>query len=348
MQGLVSVMLLAALLSTSLAGRSVLASGLDWGSYRSKPDAWYAGEEGARLTANILSHQSSRGDWAKNLDTSVSRFAGDPTRIHGTFDNGATLGEVRFLARAFQATGNDACRDAETRAIDQILRAQYPSGGWPQHYPPGPQYHRRITFNDGTMVNLARLMRDVGTSPDFAFVDAVRRERARAAFDAAITCILKCQIKVGGVKTVWCAQHDEVTLEPRPGRSFEPVSLSGAESAEVLTLLMSLPDPSPEVVEAIDSALQWFQRVKLTGIRQISVNGDKRIVADKEAPPVWARFYEIGSDRPIFSGRDGHIQYELASIEPERRNGYAWYGAWGKALPAHYRPLPQPTPAGNR
>ena len=37
-------------------------------------------------------------------------------------------------------------------------------------------------------------------------------------------------------------------------RTFEPVSLSGSESADLLLLLMSLETPTPEVVRAVDSA----------------------------------------------------------------------------------------------
>jgi PelA/Pel-15E family pectate lyase len=59
------------------------------------------------------------------------------------------------------------------------------------------------------------------------------------------------------------------------------------------------------------------------------VNGDKKLVRDPEAPPLWARFCEIGSNRPIYSGRDGVKKYDIAEIESERRNGYAWHGAWG-------------------
>jgi len=29
--------------------------------------------------------------------------------------------------------------------------------------------------------------------------------------------------------------------------------------------------------------------------------------------------------RPIFIGRDSVIRYDVAEIEAERRNGYAWY-----------------------
>jgi hypothetical protein len=40
---------------------------------------------------------------------------------------------------------------------------------------------------------------------------------------------------------------------------------------------------------------------------------------------LWARFYEIGSNRPIFIGRDSIIHYDVSQIEAERRNGYRWY-----------------------
>ena len=49
-----------------------------------------------------------------------------------------------------------------------------------------------------------------------------------------------------------------------------------------------------------------------------------------------ARFYEIGIDRPFFCGRDGVKKYALAEIEAERRNGYAWYGDWGRRVLERY------------
>ncbi|SIO39969.1 pectate lyase, PelA/Pel-15E family [Singulisphaera sp. GP187] len=51
-------------------------------------------------------------------------------------------------------------------------------------------------------------------------------------------------------------------------------------------------------------------------------------VADPEARPLWTRHYEIGSNRPVFAGRDGIKKYALAEIERERRTGTPWYGAW--------------------
>ena len=135
-------------------------------------------------------------------------------------------------------------RDAFVKGFDHILAAQYPTGGWPQSSPPGKGYHRHITFNDNTMVNLMGLVRDVADGEDFDFVDPTRRAAARQAFDAGIACILKCQVKVNGTLTVWCAQHDEITLEPRRRGRSSRFRLSGAESAEILLLLMSLDRPA--------------------------------------------------------------------------------------------------------
>jgi pectate lyase len=308
----------------------------DWKTLAAKPDGWYRSDAGAQVAANILSNQSPLGDWPKNIDTTAQPFRGDRAKIQGTFDNSATTGEVRFLARTFSVTGKTEYREAVVLAIDHILKAQYQSGGWPQYFPPGKKYNRYITFNDGAMVRLMELLREVATEKSFAFVDASRRAAALKAFDAGIVCILKCQVVVKGKKTVWCAQHDEATLEPRPARAFEPVSLSGGESAGILTLLMSLDNPGPDVTEAIEAGVRWFDEVKLTGIRETRKNGDKVIVPDKNAPPLWARFYEIGTNRPMFCGRDGVVKYDMSQIEAERRNGYAWYGNWGAGVAQRY------------
>ncbi len=313
---------------------AALAKDPDWKALAAQPDAWYRSDAGTSTAAHILANQAETGSWPKNVDTTKD-LTGKKDE-HGTFDNGATIGEVRFLTRAFRVTGKTEYRDAVVKAIDHILAAQYPTGGWPQSYPPGKQYHRHITFNDNTNVNLLNLLREASTSDDFAFLGKMRRDAARNAFEAGIGCILKTQVIVDGKKTVWCAQHDEVTLAPRPARAFEPVSLASAESAGILTLLMSLDKPSPEVIAAVDAGARWFEHVKISGIRQIVVNGDKTIVADPKAPPLWARFSEIGTDRPLFCGRDSVVKYDLAAIEPERRNGYAWYGNWGDALATRY------------
>jgi len=307
------------------------------GAFLQKPDEWFRGEEGRRITDNILSWQAAAGDWPKNTDTVSKPFTGDRAKLRGTYDNGATTGEIRFLARAFNATKDERCQQAVLKGIDHILAAQYPNGGWPQYAPPpAKSYHRHITFNDGSMVRLLELLREVETSPQFDFVDQARRESARRAFDRGVACILKCQISVNGKLTVWCAQHDEKDLSPRPARSYELVSLSGSESAGILRFLMSLERPSSEVIRAVKAGAEWFASAKINGLRQTRDGRNKVMVTDTNAPPMWARFYDIQTGQPLFSGRDGVPKNRFDEIEAERRNGYSWYGPWGEAVAEDY------------
>ena len=321
----VALYLIALLLGTAASRAAERAS-----AYLNKPADWFQSDEGKAIIKNIIAWQTPEGSWPKNTATTVQPTS---TAQKGTFDNGATTDELRLLARAFSTTKDPATKEAFLKGLDLILRAQYPNGGWPQSYPLGNGYARHITFNDGSMVRLMQFVQEVGRRSDYFFVDSERRERSADAFDRGVLCIIKAQIRVDGTLTVWCAQHDEITLEPRSARTYELVSLSGAESAGILDLLMSLEKPSPEVIAAVDAAVAWFDSVQLKGIRETRVDGDKRIVPDPDAPPLWARFYEIGTNRPIFVGRDGVKKYAISEIESERRNGYAWYGRWGQALP---------------
>ncbi len=94
------------------------------------------------------------------------------------------------------------------------------------------------------------------------------------------------------------------------------------------------------MLSATDAAVAWLKDVRLQGIRverikaptqeflRQTVSFDIVVVPDKNARPVWARHYEIGTNRPVFAGRDGVKKYSLAEIERERRSGTLWYGYW--------------------
>ena len=75
--------------------------------------------------------------------------------------------------------------------------------------------------------------------------------------------------------TVWCAQHDEHTLAPAKARAYELPSLSGAESDNIVILLMSLPDPSKEIIECIENAIEWFKASKIEGMKKEFFTNDE-------------------------------------------------------------------------
>ncbi len=305
--------------------------------YAKQAAEWFQSEEGRRIADNVLTWQTPHGSWPKNRDTASERFDGKSDDLNGTFDNGATTNELRFLARAFRATTEPRYEQAFLKGLSHILEAQYPTGGWPQFYPLSKGYHRHITFNDNAMVRILELLRDVSESSNYGFLKTEYRTKAKGAVTKGIDCILRTQIKQGDKLTAWCAQHDEKTLEPAWARSYEPPSISGAESVGVVRFLMSVEEPTPAIIAAVEGAVGWFRDVAIHGMRfdeftDAEGQDDKRIVADPDAGPLWARFYEIGSNRPIFLDRDSVVRYSLSEIGQERRNGYAYYGSWPTRL----------------
>jgi len=303
-----------------------------------KPDEWYASADALRIADNVVLYQRSSGGWPKNIDmakpltdSNKASLLRDQKKTDSTIDNGATYTQLAFLARVYTAQHQERHGESFVKGLDYLLQAQYPNGGWPQFYPDLSGYYKHITYNDDAMIGVMKLLRDVAASkPVYAFVDEGRRGRAASAVEKGIECILKTQVIVNGKRTVWCAQHDEVTLAPAAARTFEVVSLSGGESVGIVRFLMSIKEPSPAVVEAIEAAIAWFEQSRLQGIKWIekrdaSGEMDRVVVQDPEGGSIWARFYEIGTNRPIFVGRDGVVKYSVAEIERERRTGYNWY-----------------------
>lgn len=304
-----------------------------WNDAQNKPDEWYASVEALRIADNVLLYQRESGGWPKNIDMAKPLDDRDRAALlrqkknnDSTIDNGATYTQLSFLARVYTAQKQERHREPFLKGVDYLLKAQYPNGGWPQFYPNLSGYYKHITFNDDAMIGVMKLLRDIAANkPAYAFVDETRRVAAARAVEKGIECILKTQVVVNGRRTVWCAQHDEVTFAPAGARKFEAISLSGGESVGIVRFLMSIKDPSPAVVEAIEAAVAWFEETQLKGIKWIEKNDDRVVVKDPEGGSIWARFYEIGSNRPIFVGRDGVVKYSVAEIEHERRTGYNWY-----------------------
>ncbi|MGD0652292.1 MAG: pectate lyase [Verrucomicrobiia bacterium] len=322
-----------------------------------RPAAWCGGAEGRHIADIVVSFQTPAGGWSKNLDmtrhprapgesfaaNNSSRYLGqvDFDTPHdtnwnyvGTFDNDATTTQLRYLAKVIATIGTfrgAAYRAAFLRGLDYIFAAQYPNGGWPQVWPLQGGYHDAITYNDNAMINVLSLLRDVseGTN-EFAFVSAYTRALAAASLKRGIDCILTSQIIVNGRRTVWCQQHDPLTLQPVSARNYEMPSQAAGESARIMMFLMQLPKPGPQIVTALQAAAAWFEKTKISDVA-FRRDGDdgRRLVPAPGNGPLWSRYYEIGTDRPIFGDRDKSIHDNVNEISLERRNGYSWYGDSG-------------------
>jgi PelA/Pel-15E family pectate lyase len=301
------------------------------------------------IAETLLAYQNADGGWPANVDWtrtfSEEELATLPHGQEGetgkksTLDNDNTWSQIGYLAQVYRQSRLKRYADSALKGMDYLLREQRSSGGWR-----GSDVEA-ITFNDNVMAGVLRTLKAVAEDPDrYEFVDEERRVNANRAYAQGIQCILDCQIKLDGRLTAWCEQHDHDTLAPVWARTFEPPSITADESVGVVRLLMDIPNPSSEVVAAIQSAVAWFEKVKIGGLRIEKVPADPMTypghysdsdcveVRDPGAPPIWARYYDLENEMPIFCNRERKITRKYEELNRERRTGMPWYGYWPATL----------------
>jgi PelA/Pel-15E family pectate lyase len=323
------------------------------GSKNNKPTG--SSFNGARpidsVAENMLVYQRAIGGWPKAISEVVVNYTkpltasekkmirADSLRSDATIDNRATSKEIRYLVTAYKQTNNKEYLAAAEKGIAYLLKAQNLAGGWPQYYPDSTSYRAQITYNDDAMINVLNILQDIVESKNgFEVVSPSLVSGCSDAVSRGIECILNTQIKVDGKLTAWCAQHDRRTLQPVMARKFELVSLSGMESVNITRFLMRVKTPSQRSIDAVKASIAWLEQVRIDGFAYKDIvapqesNGRDRVLVASPGNSIWARFYEIGTNRPFFSGRDSQKKYNVAEIEHERRTGYAWYGTWPENL----------------
>ena len=308
--------------------------------------AKYPEAEITKIADNILLFQRNNGGWPKNYDMQAiltkeqtDSLLHTKDQHHTTFDNQTTYSHVEYLAKVYTVTGVQKYKDACLNGIRFILKAQYPNGGWPQYFPlEVNNYSSHITFNDGAFLGIMETFgKIVANDPNFAFVNKEMGSAVRQAYDKGLGCILKCQIVSKGRLTAWCQQHNEFDLKPAWARAYEMPSICNGESAQIVLFLMNLDHPDKQIIEAVQSAVKWFSESKILNTRVKTVpvvpeksvyktiTSDRIVVIDSTAPPIWTRFYELETERPLFSDRNSKLLYSMAEVSLERRSGYGWY-----------------------
>ena len=323
--------------------------------------AFYATPEARHVADNIVSFQTPAGGWGKNVDRdgrvrvkgqhyvpvehlpANARTGDDESWSYvGTIDNNATTSELRFLARVqAMAPGaqGDAYRGSFLKGIRYLLNAQFPNGGWPQIYPLQGGYHDALTFNDDALSSVVTVLAEVARRQgDYGFVPEALAAEAKIACNRAIQLILKTQVVVDGKRTIWGQQHDALTLAPAGARNFEPAALSSDESADLLIFLMKQAGHSPSVDAAVADGVAWLRAHAVHGVAFEKGPDGRKLVDKPGAGPIWSRYYDIKTGKPIFGDRDRSIHTDVNELSLERRNGYSWYNAGpAKALATYER-----------
>lgn len=274
--------------------------------------------QAAKLNSESLAWgQLAIGGWDYNIDFSPAgeerwfyrhNVGSDNPKLTsgrntGTMDDNVTQAATTLLInvdRALQKAGqpDEAIHEATMAALDYLLAAQAPGGGWPQRYPlSGRGYQDYMTLNDNTMRDCATVM-----------MLAWREYADQRYYDSVARCgdfIIKAQLPEP--QPSWAQQYD-ADLKPGWARRFEPAAVCTGEAHGIMRLLVEIAafTGDPRYLEPLPAAMAWFERSQLENGR-------------------WARFYELKTNRPLYFYAD---TYRLTYDGSNTPDHYAFEGGY--------------------
>lgn len=232
-------------------------------------------------------------------------LAGDPERgkrnNSSTLDDNKTQSAMRLLLELAHLPSGKAdreLRDALAYAFDRVLAAQTTIGSWPQQFSgpapadgvvkkasipadwprewPRAKYQSYHTLNDDNLRHLVDLMlRAHVLTGEARYLDSAKR---------CGDFLLLAQFE--GDQPAWAQQYDE-NLVPAWARKFEPPAVSSIESLGACQTLFELwlATGEEKYRATIPAALDWLERSRLPDGK-------------------WSRFYEFGTNRPLYCEAD--------------------------------------------
>ena len=211
---------------------------------------------------------------------------------NATFDDEGTAESCQLMLRIYLEKKDKAFKPALDKAIQFVLDAQYPNGGWPQRFPLSggfenhghADYTGYITFNDGVVdENIKFLIMVWQTLGDKRVLDPIQR-----AMDIYVAA-QQPQPQPG-----WGLQHTVADLKPAGARTYEPKAFASHTTAGNLENLMDYYELTgdPKYLARVPEAIDWLAALKLD---------------DKIAPgrPRYPTFIEIGTNEPLYVHRRG-------------------------------------------
>jgi PelA/Pel-15E family pectate lyase len=291
--------------------------------YDATGDRFYLDAARAAANALVLGQQCS-GGWDYIIEFDPEKRKRYPYRAdnncgmenagrhYTTLDDNVTQGAVRLLMRVDRELKfeDKNIHQAVLYALDQLMKAQYPNGAWPQRYYqfadparfpvkkasypeswsrtwPGPDYRFLYTFNDNTISDLIDM-----------FLEAWRiygDDRYRRAAVKGGEFILLAQMP--DPQPAWAQQYD-IDMHPAWARIFEPPSITGGESQGIIRILLVLYAEmgDKKYLEPVRRALDYLKRSVLPPVENPS-EARRRF---KQGELVLARFSELKTNRPLY------------------------------------------------
>ena len=279
-------------------------------------DAYHAtGDEqfydAARACADaLIAGQHPRGGWNYVIDTAgedslkhwYETIGGNAWRLeelqhywgNATFDDAGTAEASQLLLRVYLEKRERKYRAPLDRAIQFVLDAQYPNGGWPQRFPfvedgglhGNPDYTRHITFNDdvaGENIEFLLYAHQALGSNDRRLVDAIQR---------GMDIFIATQQPMP--QPAWGLQHFADTLKPAPARTIEPQAFATHTTATNIRSMIGFYRLTGDrkYLARLPEALDWLDQVKTP----------QALIAPGRTHPT---FILEGSNTPVYIHRRG-------------------------------------------
>lgn len=279
-------------------------------------DAWHAtGDEqfyaAAKACADaLIAGQHPRGGWNYVIDTAgeaslrdwYETVGGNAWRLeefqhydgNATFDDAGTAEASQLLLRVYLERRERRYRAPLDRAIQFVLDAQYPNGGWPQRFPfveggglhGNPDYTPYITFNDdvaGENIEFLLYVHQALGSNDRRLVDAIQR---------GMDIFVATQQPLP--QPAWGLQHFPDTLKPAPARTIEPQAFATHTTATNIRSMIGFYRLTGDrrYLARLPEALDWLDQVKTP----------QDLIAPGRTHPT---FILEGSNTPVYIHRRG-------------------------------------------
>ncbi len=279
-------------------------------AYFATGDSYYL--DAARDVGRALAWgQRLEGGWDHLVDvTALTPDALMPTRVSGrcTFDDDITQGALRFLMGLDSVVDEPWLDSAVSLGIGYFMASQFSNGAWPQWYPLIGGYHDYYTFNDATINDCIAVMIRIHER----YGNQEYLDRINLAGDFIIAS------QIAEPQRGWAQQYNH-DMEPDWARAFEPPAVCSAVTSRTIRTLvdMALYTGDARCFAPIPAAIDWLNRSNIDD-------------------NLWARFYELGTNVPIYGDRDGLIHYTLEEISQERQDGYSWESSYGISSAIRY------------
>ena len=295
-------------------------------AFEATGDRYYL--DAAREAAEALVYgQMQSGGWTNCIDFDprggrVARYRNGKGRGRNTssLDDGQTQSAIRLLMLVDEALTfrHKDIHEATRIALDALLAAQFPNGGFPQVWDeddvPDPlarktsypdydwrtegrikNYWDMYTLNDNVCGYVAQTLEDAHR--------IYQEDSFRTALERLGDFLILAQMP--HPQPAWAQQYN-YQMQPIWARRFEPPGISGDESQEVIETLMRIyvATGNPKYLKPIPRALAYLKQ---------SLLPDGQL----------ARYYELRTNRPLYMVRQGQV-YRLTHDDSQLPGHYGW------------------------